>query len=310
MKKTNSSNNIDFKNVLILTSKSNSHYLNSENHGRITLEDIYKPQIVFRFLRHMPFFAKFSIGLWKKKVNESDIVIVFDSLLTKQSLYHIVKICRGKRLILFFRNKVTSKKRRWGFLKLTSLGVEIWSYNSLDCNKYGFKYHPDPPDDKLIESFKTKQPALFDMVFLGDNKGREKQLNNIVNICKTYNLISYLYVINGAKIPGNRCIGNKYMQYVKYLDLLCDSKAVLDIVNENNWGLTYRPFEAMFLRKKLITNYIDIINYDFYDPSNIFVIGKDDLEQIANFLNSSYKEIDSHIMDKYRTKYWLKNFNI
>ena len=146
------------------------------------------------------------------------------------------------------------------------------------------------------------------MVFLGDNKGRENYLLNVIKICAENKLSSYLYVIHGDNIPNNRCVANAYMKYTDYLDLLCNSKSVLDIVNEDNWGLTYRPFEAMFLKKKLITNYSDIIQYDFYNPSNIFLLGIDDITQLKDFLNSSYIDVDNSITDAYRTQNWLKGF--
>lgn len=71
-------------------------------------------------------------------------------------------------------------------------------------------------------------------------------------------------------------------------------------------GLTFRVFEALGFRKKLITTNQDIRTYDFYDPNNIFVI--DDLENInvpESFFTTAYNELSPGIIQKYTIPSWL-----
>ena len=72
--------------------------------------------------------------------------------------------------------------------------------------------------------------------------------------------------------------------------------------------MTWRPLEAMFYRKKLITNFKDIKEYDFYIKDNIFIIGEDDLNNIKNFVNTGYVDISQNIIKKYTIDGWIENF--
>ena len=85
-----------------------------------------------------------------------------------------------------------------------------------------------------------------------------------------------------------------------------DSKIILDIAHSNQEGLSFRPYEAMGLRKKLITTNKSIVNYDFYNPNNIFLI--EDVNNIVipeEFFKSDYEDIDPSVRDKYYIKNWI-----
>ena len=71
-------------------------------------------------------------------------------------------------------------------------------------------------------------------------------------------------------------------------------------------GLTFRVFEALGFRKKIITTNQDIKSYDFYNPNNIYVI--EDMNNISlpeSFLNTEYEEIPTEIYNKYTLKSWV-----
>jgi hypothetical protein len=65
-------------------------------------------------------------------------------------------------------------------------------------------------------------------------------------------------------------------------------------------------FEAMGYHKKLITTNKEIVNYDFYDPANIFVI--DDNEDISipdAFFETPYKKLPPEVYNKYTVSAWV-----
>ena len=62
------------------------------------------------------------------------------------------------------------------------------------------------------------------------------------------------------------------------------------------------------MQKKLITNYSEIKEYDFYDKENIFILGEDDPEEFVGFINTNFKKIDDEILKKYDFKNWLEKF--
>lgn len=55
----------------------------------------------------------------------------------------------------------------------------------------------------------------------------------------------------------------------------------------------------------MITTNEDIINYDFYQPENIYVYdGKIDLKNV--FFTHDYKEVNEQVYEKYSLRNWLK----
>lgn len=82
---------------------------------------------------------------------------------------------------------------------------------------------------------------------------------------------------------------------------------MIDIAHPNQKGLSMRPFEALGLKRKLITNNTDIKNYDFYNENNIFVVNDfNNIEIPDSFLNNPYEELPDKIYEKYYIKNWLK----
>ena len=53
---------------------------------------------------------------------------------------------------------------------------------------------------------------------------------------------------------------------------------------------------------------INRLRRDFYCKDNIFIIGKDDINDLAEFINRPYKEVDSEIVDQYDFSSWLNRF--
>ena len=68
--------------------------------------------------------------------------------------------------------------------------------------------------------------------------------------------------------------------------------------------------EALFFKKKLITNNRDIVNLQFYNANNIFVLGIDKLENLKNFMDKPYENIEQKVIDYYDFNEWLKRFEV
>ena len=101
---------------------------------------------------------------------------------------------------------------------------------------------------------------------------------------------------------------NKIIPFNKSYKHYLDSRAILDIAHPHQEGLSFRPYEAIGMKKKLITTNSDIKNYDFYNPSNIFVIEDINNVNISDeFLYSPYQEPPQSIVEKYYIKNWVQN---
>ncbi|WP_293883769.1 hypothetical protein [Sphingobacterium sp. UBA1498] len=97
------------------------------------------------------------------------------------------------------------------------------------------------------------------------------------------------------------------LTYTEMLRHVQHYEALLDFDNAAiHYGLSFRIFEALFYRKKIITNNLLIKNYDFYHPNNVFVWDGSNLLKLRDFLNKPFVEIDNSIIEKYSFRNWVK----
>ena len=83
------------------------------------------------------------------------------------------------------------------------------------------------------------------------------------------------------------------------------SRILLDFKNPDHKGMSFRPFEALGYRKKLITTNPETAKYDFYHPSNIFIWDGKTLDGLDEFIATPYQEIDPTIREKYSFGNWI-----
>ena len=89
------------------------------------------------------------------------------------------------------------------------------------------------------------------------------------------------------------------------------TKVILDLMRENQYGLSFRVFEAMALEKKIITDNEKIKNYDFYNPNNILVLNKDFSNITKEFFETPYQSLPEGIYKKYTLEKWVERvFNL
>lgn len=93
-------------------------------------------------------------------------------------------------------------------------------------------------------------------------------------------------------------------------DTYSDSKCVLDSAQVGQSGLTIRVLEALGAKKKLITTNEDVVNYDFYEPENIYVYDGKGFDLNDVFFTHPYKEIDEKVYERYSLRSWLTTMGI
>ncbi len=94
-----------------------------------------------------------------------------------------------------------------------------------------------------------------------------------------------------------------YEQNIKYA---YNTKIILDLVNPEHRGLSFRFFEAIRFEKKLITTNQKVVEYDFYHPNNIFVWNDSNIRELESFINKPYVPVPVEIKEKYSFRNWLK----
>ena len=142
-------------------------------------------------------------------------------------------------------------------------------------------------------------------------KNRIDEIVHLSRLFKEINLHSKIFI--KIKKPQKK-YENENLIFIKdqltfreNLNLLKESKVLLDFKNDIHYGLSFRTFESIGFKKKLITNNPLVKYYDFYNPSNIFVLEKNyNKEELINFLKQPYQDLPNQIVEKYSFTNWIK----
>ncbi|MBD1433815.1 hypothetical protein H8B06_13340 [Sphingobacterium sp. DN00404] len=107
---------------------------------------------------------------------------------------------------------------------------------------------------------------------------------------------------------GIECLTD-LVPFEEYLERVEKAKVIVDFVISDHTGLSFRIFEGLKYRKKVITTNVNVVKYDFYTPDNFYVLRSDTLNEIEllKFVGTPYKPIDESIRLKYSFSYWIKH---
>lgn len=300
------------KNILILQYGTDNFFCNQYKKSGIAVENILKDiNKIFKAIRLINKkskirFSSIWYGEWKRKLCMYDTVIVFDHSDNIDLVNYIHKKNKEIRIIFWFWNSVANSINP---NLIDDKICEKWTFDHRDA----VKYHMKENTQYYFEVNYSKRNSIKnDVFFVGIDKEREEILEKCKEIFEDNELSYNLNVVKEKKTKLS--INKKYYNYMKYEDVIngiMESKAILDIVNnEKQYGITLRPLEAIFYEKKLITTCQHIDQFDFYNKENIFILGKDDVSNLKYFISSKYKKVDKEIKKKYTFNNWLNRFFI
>ena len=188
---------------------------------------------------------------------------------------------------------------------------EIFSFDKADVATYGFK---EITNYIYFEPFVITAIAKQNFIYIGSIDNRLKFLNNFGEHLKKQQQ-SFLFYAIGKKAIFNKLkqlflgknkniiFQNKRFSQQETLKKYAESQTIIDLVRDNQSGLSFRIFEALGLQKNVLTNNKSIISYDIYDSGKIIYL--DDLHKInkATFSNLMYS---NELIDKYHIQNWIK----
>lgn len=243
---------------------------------------------------------------WKNKLAECDTCVIFDQAFSTALVKSIKKINPSIRIVVYLWNPSFKNISIINELQKVKELIEIFSFDKHDCEQYEYKFSP------MIYNFDIKSIKTeinYDVVFVGYLKNRAKLLSDIYNKLINCGKKCFFYSINNLNVKDDIPFGvyTEYLPYDKYKEKMTASRAVLDIVQEGQIGLTIRTMETICYEKKLITNNKDIINYSFYNKNNIFVIGRDHMEDLDKFISTPFVPMKKEIIAEYNFVDWVKS---
>lgn len=283
-------------------------YLKTEN--IVVCEPVRNKSSFMRALFRIPFFSIFSYA-FRKELRYADKVIVFDSAYNKWlGLY--LKKKKKDNVYLYFWNPIEKMYPRNGSNMIAEAKeiFPVYSFDHNDCKKYGLQYRPMVYSSDVISGIDSYDDCEYDVFFLGWKKDRYRQIESLYRDIFKDRLKCLLILVGDEDRSTDNSIiyTTKRVPYSEYLSYVRNSRAILDIPQDGQEGLTIRNVECMFLRKKMITTNIDVRNYDFYDENNVFVISEDDVDRLKEFITSKYVDISDDVKLKYDFASWIETF--
>ena len=271
----------------------------------VPMEKIYNLPLFDKicFKLKTPILYKHLIGDWKHSISEYDLIIIFDKALTPQLLRYIKRYNSECRLKIWLWNCRYLEDEVLQY-------ADVYTFDEDYAALKGYKY---VPQFHFRKNFSVNHAAKPGVYYIGYDKGRLNELTKVAKILNDigirHNLIlrkdpDIDYRTNNRTADGIRLI-DKDMDYCDILDQMRDYSCVLELNIKEQYGLTLRSLEALFSEKKLITNNTKIATYDFYNPENIFILGKDDVSELKSFLGSGYCPVAQKIKESYTFEKWI-----
>lgn len=248
----------------------------------------------------------FIISSLKKRGLQDQILVINPELIDKE--YHLKIKTFTKKYMAYLYDSV---ERCNVTHLLDGIFDEIYSFDKKDIETYHFKETSNYNYILKTPNFAIKN----DVLYIGSIDNRIHQLNKIGNRLKEIN-VNYKFIIIGKKYwiyKISNFFTKKHEHLVfkrnrinqqKLLSLYSETKVIIDLVRENQTGLSFRFFEAMALEKKMITNNNNVINYSFFETENILIL-KDNYSIITHsFIRSPYKTLKKEVFNKYTLDTW------
>ncbi len=236
---------------------------------------------------------------------DDDKIIIFDAMIKRPYVEWICRQFPDKRVIFWFWNPVADIHMYDGFPER----VEFWSYSPADCGRYGFRENTQFYFDTLAHQGENTVIRNTDetpkALFIGREKNRSGELKSIACQLEEAGAVTELQLIRSGwdNINNEQLISyEEVLKKVEKADILIDHYVNPDA------GLSLRPLEAMYWRKKLITNNRRIKNCPLYDPNNIFVVGEESRD-LRTFLREPLHPVKKEIREYYLFSNWLKRFD-
>jgi hypothetical protein len=233
-------------------------------------------------------------------------------LIKCQGNYELLFVVKGELLSQSFLNRLCTNatfnskvlylwdsiKNCPNSLKVSTFFDDVYSFDPLDSDYYGFVYKPLFYSNLYLT--RSDIETRYDFFFVGVlHSARVQSILQFKKIAQDNNLKCYfklyisLYSFISQKLFTNDLKGVtledvifKALPSIQVAEKLHQSKCVIDLAHPGQAGLTIRTFEALGASKKLITNNNTIKNEHFYCPNNIST--SFDKESIIRFFSNEH----------------------
>lgn len=197
---------------------------------------------------------------------------------------------------------------------------EIFTFDPKDSLKYAYTFLP-LFYTKSYENIANVNSSLeYDLMFAGTVHSDRytfisnivSQIQNIGGTCFNWFYLPSKILYYKMKLQDKKMRSAKMSEFSfvamsrnELMDYYLKSRIQVDIQHPKQTGLTMRTIETLGAKKKLITTNLNVKEYDFYKPSNILIVDRENPIVPKEFIMSQWEEIPAEIYRKYSLGSWL-----
>jgi hypothetical protein len=232
-----------------------------------------------------------------KAVKENDTVLLWGGVFGSPGLARrIAAAAKASRKYMWIWNTIGSgyPARRMTAYKRD---YRLFTFDRDDAAQYGLRYKDQV---YCLNQGETQAAIKYDFYFAGFNKNREHVLNDLQRALEKN------YTCHFVIKPDRLHFAD--FDYQENLRNVLESRCIVDIVKEGQTGLTIRVMESVFYHKKLLTNNAEILNSDLYHENNVFILGRDRIEDLDSFMEKAVAPVSEDILKRLDINEWLREF--
>lgn len=247
-----------YKNVIV-----NFSYVNSNKHIAGIIRKLSKDNVYKKYLE-----ATYD--------STKQYIIFFDGQYTlcskefRQVLNEKYPGCK----IIFHLGDLIETKKGINIEDIKAFSDLTVTYDHNDAENYGLTYHPDPYSQLPSEMLLSSGPQSG-VLFFGLAKNRGDDILGVYDVLKRNGVNCNFSIpdLNESDWRLRPELGSAhYTPYLEYLKIVQNSECLLEIIQKGSRGCTFRTWEAVVYKKKLITNNPSVREERFYNPKYIQII--------------------------------------
>jgi len=263
---------------------------------------IYKTTIFNRLIKVVCSMLKvaypkiFVLKETKNKLQNASNIVITDYAASVAVIKYLKKYSKAN-IILYYMNEVTNKNKG-----LMDYVKTVYTFDAGDAKTFNI-YFKHTPYTKKIQL--DTDSIEYDVLFLGRNKKRINEILSVKEMLESLGIKGKFLVYN---CDNKEIKIDRFINYQEYIRMVSKTKCVLEINKKDQEGCSLRFLESLFLKKKLITNNKKIINDEYYNKNNVFILGVDDNKRLKEFITLPYDNSSAVNIDELNFVNWLESF--
>ncbi len=244
-----------------------------------------------------------------KSTHYDKVFFITSHFMSNENLEALKKAQPAAQFIAYHWDSIS----QYDYLETTPFFEKIYSFDRDDCKKHGFKYLPLFASGNYSKVMQNKVKPNIDIYTVGSIVQPERYIlvNEFRQFCMKNNITFYFYLkvtpvtflrllIKGI-IPQN--VSFTSIKTKKLQSIIARSRAVLDVTNHKQSGLTMRVIENVYIGKKVVTTNENIKAEPFYSPEQVFILPIKEAKVFKSFIEAVYKP---HNLTELSINSWMK----